>query len=270
MNISMPRLKYGHNPCAIYKFTFDTGHFYIGSSEHLKTRFTIWRTNLKRGANIKNKVIEDLLPEVNEVVFELIREVPVEQRLVLETEYINEFKDSPLLLNRQLNAVDNSDRLPLPSHIKRKPYPKKPSKPKIVKGKFKPDEDYVWAFAKPVWQFSMDGVLIKKHNSIEAAARCMSVDASTIIKHFKATKSYRGVKGFIFRSENNFGDIVRRKAIRHSSLIKVNGTKPIIDLNTGVFYNSSKELSELIGMPYKRLRARLTGETRNTTPYRYA
>jgi len=46
--------------------------------------------------------------------------------------------------------------------------------------------------------------------------------------------------------------------------------KLVIDINTGVFYYSIKELSELIRVPVKTIVRRLNGERPNNTQYRYA
>lgn len=47
-------------------------------------------------------------------------------------------------------------------------------------------------------------------------------------------------------------------------------SKPIIDLNTGVFYESANELSQLTGWKTKEIRRKLSGERYNNTQYRYA
>jgi hypothetical protein len=45
--------------------------------------------------------------------------------------------------------------------------------------------------------------------------------------------------------------------------------KIIIDLNTGVFYYSAKELSDLIGIKRTTLTSRLSGQNKNITQYKY-
>lgn len=45
--------------------------------------------------------------------------------------------------------------------------------------------------------------------------------------------------------------------------------KTIIDISTGIFYESAKELGDIIGMPAKEIRRRLNGERPNRTSYRY-
>jgi len=45
--------------------------------------------------------------------------------------------------------------------------------------------------------------------------------------------------------------------------------KIIIDLNTGVFYYSARELSDLIGIKRTTLTSRLSGQNKNSTQYKY-
>lgn len=62
-----------------------------------------------------------------------------------------------------------------------------------------------------------------------------------------------------------------RKTVKGEVLFEKLGTvKPIIDLNTGVFYESAKELADLLGWKPKEIRRRLNGERANYTSYRYA
>lgn len=49
----------------------------------------------------------------------------------------------------------------------------------------------------------------------------------------------------------------------------VGAKRIIIDINAGVFYESPKELADLLGMKVKELRRRLNGERQNNTRYRY-
>ncbi len=66
---------------------------------------------------------------------------------------------------------------------------------------------------------------------------------------------------------------LRNKVINKETRLKLSKSqwkrKIIIDLNSGVFYYSAKELSDLIGIKKTTLTARLSGQNKNSTQYKY-
>lgn len=267
---SYPKLKYGYNPPAIYKMTFDTGHFYIGSSKRVKTRLVLWRTQLRR-LDFSSRIIKDILKSVKEVKFEIIEYVFEKARLQKETEYIRVHFDDPMLMNRSPTAFDNTGIKALPPHLvkQRKPIVKKP-----LKGKFVAPPDYIFPHSKKINQFDKSGNFICSHKSLAAAARSIGVNESTIQGHLKSIRK-RGVSGFVFKLDGDDRPIIiQRKTIKIKSnpIIEFpsSNCKPIIDLNTGVFYYSAKEAAEHAGRKPKQLYKMLTGTIRNKTQYRYA
>jgi hypothetical protein len=196
-----PKLKYGYNPPAVYKMIFDTGHFYIGSSKAVKTRFVLWRTSLNR-MNFASKIIADVLPLVTSISFEIVEVVPEVELKTVETHYIQQHIGNPLLLNRSPTAFDNSGIKPLPPHLikprSKKRYFYEYQKPK---GPFVPPDGYVWLGSKKINQYRLDGEFVAQHSSISVAAQAVGVNSRTIQRHLRI-KRVRGVSGFVFRLAN--------------------------------------------------------------------
>ena len=46
-------------------------------------------------------------------------------------------------------------------------------------------------------------------------------------------------------------------------------SKIVLDLNTGVFYNSAKEVSDLYNLNHSTLRSQLNGTNKNNTQFVY-
>lgn len=268
LSFEYPKLEYGNNPSAVYKMTFDTGHFYIGSSKHVKTRINIWRTSLRR-LDFSSKIIMDVLPKVTKVSFLILKTCPTIKLLEIETKHILKHKDNDLCLNMTLNAVNNSVRKPLPEHLRK---PRKVQIPKQRKGKFAPPEDHVYVFSKEVRQYDLSGNYIKTFRSINEAARAAGVDRSVIADHLKVGAGY-GIGGHVFRGENSPPLPFRiKKWIPREKVVRLapNGSKPVIDMNTGVFYYSAKEVADLNGIKLKEFYKMLTCARVNTTQYKYA
>lgn len=269
-----PKLKYGFNPPAIYRFDFDNGNFYIGSSMSVKKRWTIWKTNLKRNV-FQSKLMADSIKNATEVKVSIIEifDNDIDEKTLKEKEtvYLRLNFDNKLFLNMSPNAFTNEGLKPIPDYLKRpkRELPKK--KYYKLKGKFKPDRKYVWSYSKPIIQLSIDGKFIRSHKSIADAARSICVNESTIQGHIRCRRVY-GIGGFIFREIGGIEDfeIIKKKIKEKPTIILRGGTKPVIDLNTGVFYYSAREVSNLMGIKEKKLYKMLNGERTNTTSYRYA
>jgi hypothetical protein len=266
------KFKYGYNPSGVYKMSFNTGHFYIGSSKHLKTRFCLWRTNLNR-LDFSQKFILDILPLVTWVKFEVIEFVTPENILVAEGVYIKKFINDELLLNRRINPIDNTGVRDLPKHLKKYILTKEKKRkyPLGFKKKYyKPVEGWI-PMNKPVKQYSLGMAFIKEHLSIASAARSANVTVGTMKQHLKAIKlKGNGMRGYIFRYADNPTINISKKGKRIIEFPELSNGKLVIDLNTGVFYYSVCDLSEITGLRKKWLYKRLCNEVPNTTQYRYA
>ncbi len=264
IQFNAPKLKYGNNPPAIYKLQFDTGHFYIGSSKHLKTRISTWKTSLNRKV-VANRVIVDVLKMTTSVTLQIIEFVNEEDRLQKETCYIQQFKENKLLLNRSTDAVTNGKMRELPEHLK------KPKKVYIPKPYKRPVN------FKKVYQYTMNGDFVMTFTSIAFACRYIGVCDSTMEGHLKGKFILKGVKGFIFRttkmSKDEILKLIRVRKPYQKVLVKKKSPphyKIIIDLNTGIFYNSH-ELSFILNTTPKYINRILSEEKKpNTTQYRYA
>jgi hypothetical protein len=254
--------------------TFDTGHFYIGSSKHVKTRFVLWKTSLQSG-RFGSRIIKHILPSVSVVSFEVLEVVDEKDRLSKETEYIEAESGSVFMLNRVLDAVKGGTLRPLPTHLE------KPKRVKVVKPYIRKENPKDQR--KKVYQFSVDGTFIQEFPSIAAAARFEKVDDSSIYGSTRAKynsigkRKWIGVGGkHVYRLEKKFPLIeervrgVKPKKTTMKDLGFPNSGKPIIDLNTGIFY-SATEVASLLGIKTKSVNRILAEERKpNTTQYRYA
>jgi hypothetical protein len=268
-----PKFKYGFNPPAIYRIDFDNGFYYIGSSMIVKTRWNTWRTNLKRDV-FQSKLIADSVKGATAVTFSILEfspDIDDEKKLKeRETYYLRSHFDDPLFLNMSPNAFDSTGLKPIPEHLKR-PQKPKPKRKNIKGGKFKPPTDYAYAFSKGVVQFDIQGNYIQSHKSISDAAKSVGVIDSTIQGHLKS-KRKRGVRGYVFKLCGDNTPIVIQKSnpyIPHP-LATPNGCKPVVDTNTGIFYDSAKEAVKQTNFKLKQFYKMLSGTIPNTSQYRYA
>lgn len=70
--------------------------------------------------------------------------------------------------------------------------------------------------------------------------------------------------------KNGLSRMTEKMRLSASKVGKKYNTKVIIDLNTGVFYDSVRELSDLLGVNYSTLRSQLNGNNPNKTSFIYA
>jgi len=56
---------------------------------------------------------------------------------------------------------------------------------------------------------------------------------------------------------------------RYSDISGLDSSKVVIDIMTGVFYNSAKELADIYGINHNSLVCKLGGRSRNNTNFRY-
>lgn len=238
-----PKLKHRYNPSGVYKISFNNGYFYIGSSKKLKSRFNSWETPLSKGKT-SNRYIKSMLQGITIVNFEIIE--ICDNYIERELYHIQTFLNDDYCLNMS-NGTGKLKRLSYLEPIKIIKH-KNPVTPR-----------------KKVFQYSLDGQLIRIHDSICATRRMYKLTEKELRQHLKKRRPI-GCKGYIFRLTEWQKPPKKEKNI---FLPLITG-KPIIDLNTGVFYYSAKELSAYTTVKRKQLYKMLSGERRNTTQYRYA
>lgn len=188
-------MKYGYNPSAVYKMTFDTGHFYYGSSKSVKSRIQSWRIVIRNG-KVKSKLINDILPSVNKILFEIVEIVDESVRLDRETYYLKLNSCNKLSLNRKINADPKSKEYrPLPSHLVKE---KKTGYVKKYKSTPPPPAQ------KPVFEFRVDGDYVGKHQSIKIAAYFKGVSSITISRYLLPKNKYKSILGSVFRKTKEF------------------------------------------------------------------
>lgn len=267
-----PILKYGFNPPAVYRIDFDNGFYYIGSSMIVKTRWNTWRTNLKRD-KFQSKLIENSIKTATAATVSILEFCKVLDEKALkerETEYLLSYFNDPLFLNMSPNGVTNEGLTfkVLPEQLIK---PKKEKRSYIRGGKPKPKPaDYVYAFSKGVVQFDIYGNYIMSHKDMNIAADHIGVHDSVIRGHIKTKRGYGVLGKYIFRmvGDNEPWELITKKE-KPKPLLELSG-KPVIDLNTGVFYYSAREVAEASGIKEKQLYKMLGGDIPNKTQYRYA
>jgi hypothetical protein len=108
MVFNIEKLPYGKQFCGVYEMRFDTGHFYFGSSKHLKSRIRSWVTGLSNG-NFKNRKINSVLPSVSSVSIKVLQITDTkEDALLKEDALIKEHWGNDMLLNRCPTAKDHT------------------------------------------------------------------------------------------------------------------------------------------------------------------
>jgi hypothetical protein len=141
------------------------------------------------------------------------------------------------------------------------PRPRKIKKPKV----YKPPQN------KPVVKFSKTGEFIERYNSIADAIRSVGVHERTFSKHLKRTRIISGMKGFVFRLEDDKRPytIGRKPPKPKKDFLEMSAGRFVLDINTGVFYYSVRDLCDLIGVKEKQMYKKLSGTAKNNTQYRY-
>ena len=111
----LPKLRYGYNPPAVYRFDFDNGCFYIGSSKKVKTRFTLWKTIFKHG-KWSSKAMADRIQGATTVTVTILEIPELSQLKDRETHYLNLYFKDEKNINQSPNGHNNSGRKKLPEH----------------------------------------------------------------------------------------------------------------------------------------------------------
>lgn len=257
---TFPKLQHGFNPPAVYRIDFDNNFFYVGSTKKLKTRMASWRTIMRR-EKFPSKAFREYIKGATSGVMKILEITTIESLQERETFHIRENFYDPFFLNQSANGytVGRRELKPIPKYLQRKKKGKKKTNKKI------------WAYSKGVIQFDLQGNYIMSHACISDAAKHIGVDSTTISGHIK-TKWLRGVLGkHVFRVVgDNSPWVLKAKQEYEKPPIPDLPGKPVIDLNTGVFYYSAREVSEVTGIKEKQLYKMLGGDIPNKTSYRYA
>jgi len=103
---------------------------------------------------------------------------------------------------------------------------------------------------------------LRESETIKDIAQKYGVHSATITRILKKDKSEEKIFLKIY-------DANSRKILSDSAKTKTNSAKILIDFNTGVFYNSLKELSDLLKINYSTLSDRIKGEYNPLKQYVY-
>ena len=118
---------------------------------------------------------------------------------------------------------------------------------------------HISKYNKAIDQYDSNGNLLNSFISIKQAERKTKVPHSNISKCLSKERDYAG--GFFWVKKGERPNVKKMKNVNINSLV--------LDLNTGVFYNSSREVSELYGIKYVTLWRYLTGKRKNKTNFEY-
>lgn len=147
--------------CGVYKIVFNDTWFYIGSSVDLKRRLGNWKHYIsgKSKKKRKNRSIDYILPAVTKVRFEILEFVGCGQKeredAIIKENFNNQYC---------INIVSDGGRK-LPLGVIRREKNKKGGLP-VPK--------------KPIAQFTLDGSLVAKHESILAASIAVNCKTDNI------------------------------------------------------------------------------------------
>lgn len=237
----------------IYKITSPTNKIYIGQSINIKDRFR--RYKYKSCKDQKRLYYSLLKHGVENHTFEVIEECSIE--LLNERErYWQDFYnvlDLKFGLNCMLtNTKDRSGRLSDETKLKIKSFKMtdemKQKISKTHKGKIKTEQH-------------------KKRISESNKGKKMSDESRKKMSLAKSGKS--GTEQFYKSCHmSNLGKKFTKEHKLKISLSNKNA-KIVLDLSTGVYYNSSAELSRLYNFKHSTIRSKLNGHSNNNTQFRY-
>jgi len=132
-------------------------------------------------------------------------------------------------------------------------------------------ESYYGHLLGVLLDFNLNDLLPKSVGFISASEskrKRLSETQSGEKNHFYGRKHTQEVKDKI--RDFNKG---RKHTLEHRMKVSKNNAKVnakvVLDLNTGVFYESAKEVSETFNLPHSTLRSRLNGSLKNTTQFIY-
>lgn len=230
----------------IYKITSPSGKIYVGQSVDIERRFRVYRNpkSIKQQMAINNSILK--YGSENHV-FEVIEECNID--LLNERErYWQDFYN--VLGKNGLNCklTNTNDR----------------------SGKYSEATINKLRIASTGKKHSIE---TKKILSYKASLRKLSPERiESFSKCWKGRK--RTDEDKLNKSKNSTKFWLGKKMSQEiKDKIKKNAAKPrsktVLDTNTGVFYNSAKDVSELYNIPHSTLRGKLNGNKPNNTNFKY-
>lgn len=275
----------------------------------MRNRLTLFNAHLSGSGSPKpSKYLKEIIDKTSHISIEILEIVKNEESIRgIEDIYLKQHSNNPFLLNRSKDAFSNKgikwtkeERKTISDGMKTKWNSRTPEEKRLItekvtlslrekykgipkkerinnyikKGPFKPPPDYVYPFSKTIHQYEVDGTFVMSHKSISEAAKHVGVGEKIIRSHIKNYR-VKGVRGFVFREEggvSGFEKITKKAVVKIEELppIVPHAARYIIDVNTGVFYYSVRELRGLVSIKEKNLYAMLSGRAENKTKYRYA
>ena len=103
IQISIPDL-ITFNNMGVYKITFDTGHFYFGSSANLIGRFATWKSTIRNGISNGNSKLYPIIKDVKSAKIEIVEFCDKEKLKEREDFYLKKYFPNDLILNKSKNA----------------------------------------------------------------------------------------------------------------------------------------------------------------------
>lgn len=229
MEFIVPKFEYGKKKIGVYRIWLNEQWLYIGSSKNLRSRFNCWKSKFKTGRLDKHVNIKQILPLVETVRFEILKEYNHPSYLRRkETEYLKEYWDNPLLLNRCPDGSTNKNPRPYNGYVKpvkiKKPFPER----------MKP---------KKVAVFTNDGSLIKICNSTGEFEREFKMKREAIHKILSGKRGQP--RAFKIKGVDDFGNCIEPKPfvnVQHKRVIQMDKNGMVI-----AEYNSISEAARYLG-----------------------
>ena len=232
--------------CGIYKITSPTGKIYIGQSKKFEERFSDYR----RGRCPQQRKLFNSFYKygfINHTI-EIIEICEIED-LDCQERYWQDFydvKDREVGLNCVLTACGDKKEERFPSYKNEK---LNKSKEKIEK---KIDKR-----CRKLTEFERFKISVRRGKESEE-------EKQNLLDNFKEgdLESRLRKNGHHLYKEKRDKNIPLKRKIRHSVF-------PVLDTQSGVFYESLKEVCELYGLNYGTMKQRLNGRLKNKTPFIY-
>lgn len=195
--INIPFSSWDYKISAVYKITFNTGHFYIGCSKNLRSRASSWESIIveKRATNITNTNIIEQTKLATSATLDIIELCSIKDLNDREAFYLHKFKDDIMMISNEYCS---------------------------------------W---KPILQYKIDGMFIKKHVSISAAARYINTRVGKIQDVINGRRnSYKGMKFFY---ELDYQKPIR-KDFRFKRVRKMGRNVLVCDLDGNIIQSCKK------------------------------
>lgn len=236
LKVNLPFSMWNYRISGVYKIVFSDGSFYIGCSEHLRSRSSAWENLIKRGdvepsehlgAKITDKIREKK-PATLEIV-ELCAPIDLKDR---EAFYLDKYKEDPKM-------VSDSDA-------------------------------GSW---KTVLQYKVDGLFIKKHFSISGAAKYNGFRLSAVQKVLYGERNSHAGMVFIFEHDyhQRRNNIMKEHANRFKYEPK-NGRKILkLDLEGNIIaeFKTQREAAKSVSLSPSSIRDSLCGKLKTAGGFKW-